>query len=154
MGTSGRWSVTTANDAPARNKWHLRTAQTTPSISSSMTAYLVSASDRYLLPHCRMCQASPRRCQRTKPRPFSRKASVSRRNSAPGTKEERVCRDRISSLTDSSAAVCMESQTNSLEVFNRPWRGIGGLSHSGGGSHGMRNLQMALVLASSIVQPC
>ena len=69
IGISGLWSVVTRKCCrPAKNTLHLVTAQQTASISNSITAYHVSASDKNRDPAWTRFHSSPVFCYRINPR--------------------------------------------------------------------------------------
>jgi len=77
--SKGLWSVMTWKCCnPAKNSWHFVIAQVIASISSSITAYLVSASDRKCEPAWIRVHFSPVCCCNMKPGPCLL-ASVQRR---------------------------------------------------------------------------
>ena len=137
IGTSGWWSVTTVKCAsPAKNTLHFMIAHDTARSSSSMTAYLDSASVRKRDPAwVRVQVLSTFCCCRMKPRPFLL-ASVQRRVGRLQSKNERVGAVVNDSLATWNAWSRFGDQRKSFFVLRR-------------GRSGARSVAMESVLAES-----
>ena len=110
---------------PASNSLHLEIAHDTANISSSMTAYRDSASERKREPAWTMTHVSPTNCCKTKPRPW-RLASVHNLVSLLGSKNESIGAEDRDCLTDSKASVDAADHRNSFLVLNK---GLSGTSN-------------------------